>query len=308
MRGVRPMPLDLRPLTLAELLDRSFSIYKRHFWLFAGIMAVPSVFAMTMLVLLRLLRAPVTPGTPPQRVFELMFPVMLGLVIFTFVYMVVYMYALGATSVAVSELYLGRDTTVGDAYRRVRPFGGRLLLLFICLVLASAGASLLVGAVAIGSALFLALLSRVLAVIVVPFAAFGVFVVFVLIAVRFGVSVPALVIENVPVTTAIRRSVDLTRDNAGRVFLIVLCATVIAYATSLIFTGPFSIAALVAGPDTRLALLFNLVGAVSGAIGGMISGPIMIIGLAMMYYDLRIRKEALDLELLLANLDAPRVS
>jgi hypothetical protein len=39
----------------------------------------------------------------------------------------------------------------------------------------------------------------------------------------------------------------------------------------------------------------------------MISGPIMIIGLAMMYYDLRIRKEALDLELLLGHLDAPPV-
>jgi hypothetical protein len=92
------------------------------------------------------------------------------------------------------------------------------------------------------------------------------------------------------------------------VFLIVLCATVIAYATALVFQGPFSIAALVAGPATKTALLLNIAGAVSGAIGGMISGPVMIIGLAMMYYDLRIRKEALDLELLLANLDSPRAS
>jgi hypothetical protein len=147
----------------------------------------------------------------------------------------------------------------------------------------------------------------VLALIVVPFAALGVFIVIVLISVRLGVSVPALVIENVPAGRAIRRSVDLTHDHVGRVFLIVLCATVIAYATSLVFTGPFSIAAMVVGPTTKLALLFNLAGAVSGGIGAMISGPIMIIGLAMMYYDLRIRKEALDLELLLTHLDAPPV-
>jgi len=130
----------------------------------------------------------------------------------------------------------------------------------------------------------------------------------VLMSVRFGVSVPALVIEGVPASTALKRSIELTRDNMGRVFLIILCATVIAYATSLLFTGPFSLAALAVGPTTKLALLLNVAGAISGAIGGMISGPVMIIGLAMMYYDLRIRKEALDLELLLANVDAPGVS
>ena len=37
------MSLDLRPLTLGELLDRSFSLYRRHFWLFVGIMALPSL-------------------------------------------------------------------------------------------------------------------------------------------------------------------------------------------------------------------------------------------------------------------------
>ena len=38
----------------------------------------------------------------------------------------------------------------------------------------------------------------------------------------------------------------------------------------------------------------------------MFSGPIMIIGLAMVYYDLRVRKEALDLRMMLDSLDAPR--
>lgn len=308
MRGVRPMPLDLRPLTLAELLDRSFSFYKRHFWLFAGIMAVPAAFAMVVAVLTGILRTPVAPNTPPEKLFLTLLPAALGLILFALVYMVVYMYALGATSVAVSELYLGRDATVGDAYRRVRPLGGRLLLLIIWTVLSIFGACVLVGAVAVGFALFLALISRVLAVLVAPFAFLAVVVVVILMTVRFGVSVPALVIENVPAATALRRSIELTRDNVGRVFLIILCATVIAYATALIFQGPFSLAAQVIGPGTKGALLLSVAGAVSGAIGGMISGPVMIIGLAMMYYDLRIRKEALDLELLLTNLDAPRAN
>jgi hypothetical protein len=34
-------PLDLRPLSLGELLDRTFFLYRRHFLLFAGIAAIP---------------------------------------------------------------------------------------------------------------------------------------------------------------------------------------------------------------------------------------------------------------------------
>jgi hypothetical protein len=33
--------LDLRPLSLGEILDRTFSLYRRHFILFLGINAFP---------------------------------------------------------------------------------------------------------------------------------------------------------------------------------------------------------------------------------------------------------------------------
>jgi hypothetical protein len=33
--------LDLRPLSLGELLDRTFSLYRRNFWLFLGILRIP---------------------------------------------------------------------------------------------------------------------------------------------------------------------------------------------------------------------------------------------------------------------------
>jgi hypothetical protein len=34
------MPALLRPLTLGELLDRAFQVYRTRFWIFAGIAAV----------------------------------------------------------------------------------------------------------------------------------------------------------------------------------------------------------------------------------------------------------------------------
>ena len=302
------MQLDLRPLTLAELLDRSFSLYKRHFWLFVGIMAVPAACGMLPLVSMRIFRSPVARTIPPEKVLMYVLPAAVGLIIFFLVYMVVYMYAVGAASIAVSDLYLGRDSTIGSAYRRVRPLGWRLVLLFLWTLLSIMGACLLVGVTAAAVAYLVSFVARPLAALVAVFAFLAVFAVFVWMTVRMGVSVPVLVVEKVTAATALKRSFELTQGNAGRVFLIVLCAAVVAYATALIFTGPFSIAALAAGPETKTALLFNIGGAISGAIGGMLSGPIMIIGLAMVYYDLRTRKEALDLELLLENVDAPRVA
>ncbi|HEV2350884.1 MAG TPA: hypothetical protein VG028_13675 [Terriglobia bacterium] len=35
--------MELRPLSIGELLDRTFSYYRRNFWLFVGIVAAPQV-------------------------------------------------------------------------------------------------------------------------------------------------------------------------------------------------------------------------------------------------------------------------
>ena len=43
---------ELRPLTLGELLDRTFQLYRNHFWLFVGIMAIPSAFSVPFTVLI----------------------------------------------------------------------------------------------------------------------------------------------------------------------------------------------------------------------------------------------------------------
>ena len=56
------MSLDLRPLTLGELLDRSFSLYRRHFWLFVGIMALPSLLGLAFGLLVALFNP--QPGSP----------------------------------------------------------------------------------------------------------------------------------------------------------------------------------------------------------------------------------------------------
>ena len=55
--------LDLRPLSLGEMLDRTFSLYRRHFWLFMGINAVPQLLVLA-LHLAQTWYGGVTPTTP----------------------------------------------------------------------------------------------------------------------------------------------------------------------------------------------------------------------------------------------------
>jgi hypothetical protein len=120
---------------------------------------------------------------------------------------------------------------------------------------------------------------------------------------RYAVVVPALVLEQTTAAEAIRRSIYLTRGYLGRVTLLLLCGFVLAYAGLLIFQMPFSVAAALSGPDSSASLVFTVLGTISSTIGGTITGPLMIIGFAVLYYDLRIRKEALDLDMMISALD-----
>ena len=60
-----------------------------------------------------------------------------------------------------------------------------------------------------------------------------------------------------------------------------------------------------AGEETTTAFWFRIAGLVFGTIGGTFSAPFGVVGLALMYYDLRIRKEAFDLQHMLNTLDPP---
>jgi hypothetical protein len=300
------MAFDLRPLTLAELLDRSFSIYKRHLWLFVGIMAVPAVVATLYAVAMQAFSGAIRPDMPPERVLLIFIPMMIGAFVFMIALIVVHTFAFGAATLAVGQLYNGLEPTVGEMYRDVRRRGGRLMLLMMWVILRLGGTWMgLFILTMIGTGL-LGFVSRIASGIFLVVGLVGGFLLTGYLVVRYAVSVPAVVLEDLPAGRALSRSVELTHGHRGRVFLIMLCAAMISYATALLLQGPFMLGAFIAGPGTSTALGLTIVGAVLGGIGGMFSGPIMIIGLAMIYYDLRIRKEALDLRMMLDSLDTPR--
>src|SRR5271169_521262 len=92
---------ELRPLSLGELLDRTFRLYREHFWLFVGIMAIPSAFSIPFTVVIFSLQSSALTGRPPTPT-AVAGMILFGLA-FLCVFSAIYAVAIGATTYAVSE-------------------------------------------------------------------------------------------------------------------------------------------------------------------------------------------------------------
>ena len=312
--------VELRPLSIGELLDRTFSYYRRHFLLFVGIMALPQGVIIGASVMLQVLRLNATlqpgPRDPAAALeqFSSFFTRMFITAGFMFVVMfVVYSIVHGATAYALSEVHLGRTTTIVGAFRALRGKVWRLLDVvfsiglrifgvfagFMALMLLMIGAMSLTSQGGRPDPVFIIL------VVLLMFAGIiGVAVLSMLMVMRYALSVPALVLENIPARQAIRRSVALAKGNLGRIFLIMLLMYLINMAVAALFQGPFMVAMFVVGARNGvMPLWISLPMTVSGGIGGALVGPLMVIGLTLLYVDARVRKEGFDLQIMLAGLD-----
>lgn len=306
------MAFDLRPLTLGELLDRSFTLYRRHVWLFVGLMAIPSVFTLIFTVGSELvndmIRANMDPDGEVQPVA--IAGVFAGSVAFVVVfvgYLIAYMMTLGATTVAVSEIYVGRMATIAGAYSHIRGQVGRLMLLMLLVGLRLFGifvaGTVLIGLTTVAAAAIGGATGGAIAGLGAMLLLVGTMLAVFVFSLRYAVAVPSLALEDVTAGESIRRSIALTRGSLGRAAVLVVFAMIVTYGAVLILQGPFLIAAMMAGEDTAMAFWLGLLGAVTGTIGAAVTGPVMIIALALFYYDVRIRKEGLDLQLMIAGLD-----
>lgn len=305
------MALDLRPLSLGELLDRSFSLYRRHFKTFVAIMAPPSAIAFGAAVVVQFMQEAMLTATRAgadadiNRLAVVMMASVAAMFALMLAYWVAYMVALGATTAAVSELYLERAVTAAAAYRTMRGRIGALVALLVLIGVRFLGLAVIAGVLMAAAGMsFEGPAGAIGAVLVLVFLLAGAIVAFFMML-RYSLSVPALVLERVRASDAIRRSIELTRGNFLRVLVLIVFATLIAYVTLILFQGPFAMGAMLAGPGTAAAFWLNLAGALTGAVAGAISGPIMIVALALLYYDARIRQEGLDLQIMMAALDPP---
>ena len=266
--------LELRPLSLGEILDRTFTVYRRHFLLFVGIAAIPQLLVLVVQLLEIFLKAAPAPVAPPVTQQLQASGALLGLgflvvLLGVVVYVVAMLLSTGATVFAVSELYLGRTITIGEALRRMR---GELGALFGVLVL---------GWLATMAGLIL---------LVLP----GIYLVC-----RFAVSVPAALLENLGPRSALERSYGLTKDFAGRAFLIYVLYFVLIFAASSLFQWPFLYGLALSRNDPTMIRVWSALMQAGGFAAGILVTPVLTIATALFYYDLRVRKEAFDLQVMM---------
>jgi hypothetical protein len=271
--------LDLRPLSLGEILDRTFSLHRNHFWLFTGIIAIPNLLVLAFqLVQTAVTAVPAIPSAVPAEEFQARAPGLSGLgitgllvggFIAIIVYLIVYLFAQGGTVFAVSELYLGRTITIGEALKRMRGQAGNLF-----------GVTLLNGLVIMVATLFL----------IIP----GVYM-----ACRLVTTVPAALLEDLGPRDSLTRSYSLTKDFAGRAFVIYLLYFFLLSAAAMLLTFPFSIGLMMNMKHPENMRIWMALSHVGGFLAGVLVTPFFMIATCVFYYDLRVRKEAFDLQLMM---------
>ncbi len=250
----------LRPLTVGEILDTSFSLYRRHF---TALATVALVCTGAPLVLRLFLEA--GGGIFSNLVLALLYGISL---------VVLNLVATGATVFIVSESYLGRPISAREALNRATPYIGRILVCSLLMTLV------------IGLGFLLLLIPGVI------------------LAVGLALAIPAVVLEpRSSASAALSRSWELTRGARWRIFGLGVTLLVLLYIPVIAITGLLAVMLPQASGASFGSASVSTVAVLAGAgLVQMFIYPLFYCVLTVTYYDLRVRKEGFDLELLASTL------
>ena len=119
--------------------------------------------------------------------------------------------------------------------------------------------------------------------------------------VAWAFALPVLLVEGARGRTALARSFELVRGRWWKTFGTLVVGFVLAAIISTLMQGIFLIG-MVVGDDNDTAVL--VLSALAGIVGLAISTPFQAALLTVLYFDLRVRKEGFDLELLAQEIGA----
>ena len=265
-------------MPLGELLDETFKLYRRHFNVIAGVALVIILPGLLINLISGYYRAnPLTYIT--QILQNLNNPEQLQIIqnrqaqygssalylLNIPVAILLYPFTAGALFRAATSLAAGNAENVGSILIGT---ARRYFSMF--------GIGILTGLVALGS----------IAIVTIP--------VVIWVLVRWTVDTPTLFAENIGPVQAIGRSWQLVRDNWWRTAGILIVVTIMVGLINSVLTALFGgIAALLPGlnQDFQAALVLTL----TTLIGALVAA-IQPIAITMLYLDLRVRKEGLDLD------------
>jgi hypothetical protein len=277
--------LELRPMGIGDILDRTFRLYRSHFMPFFLVMLVVQAIAHVGTLAWQLnfwtqMPALGESAAPPGPAFFGAFALMIPVMIVTFVLNQI---GIGTLTAAVSAAFLRQPVSIRQALQTVRPKLGRLI-----------GATLL-NSLIIGLGFLLCIIPGIY------------FTLWYLLVSQ------VVIIENLRPVAALRRSKELMRVKTDRGFarhnytkaaLILIIMFALGAVVGGLVNVPFAIAEIISGDD-RMAAPYEPLKLLHGVLNMVVHAAVMPVGLIAMilfYYDIRIRKEGFDLELLASAL------
>jgi hypothetical protein len=297
------MSYELRPLTLAEILDAAFRLVQTEWRTLVGLAAVMQIPLVLLGSWAEWLFDPFAePFEPGQEVAPEALMEMVGLLMgLGLVYMILYPFIAAAVTAAVGNYYLGRRFEIRDAARAGLESLLRLIASYLVYLVAYLGAIFLLGgavtmAVVMGSVLFGQLLEAtgnfgLVVAILIGVAGVGVVAFFLLFAGAVASLLPPVaVLESHGVMGTVSRAFSLAGTAKSRVVLVIFSAGMIVGLP--VFGAQMMI--------SFVPLLGLLIWAGFQAVGFAFTTSVAVV----LYFDLRCRAENYDLELLAEQVEA----
>ena len=304
----------LRPLSLAEILDRTAQLYRSRFLVFLGISTIPAgtifVFAAAIFAFIAWMGQNSRNGASVADVFVWVFLALVALLVLP-IGLAASSLGAAAMSDASARIFLGEAITIRNSYRNVWKRGWRYLGLYTLQGLVIVGVPAIVflaGMVAMiagkvkgyatgdNSPVFGGLMFLLMVIL-------GGFAVWMLL--QFCLVFPAAVVEQASAWTALKRGVRLSQGTRGRILVLYILGLVLNW--MLTWAVTFVVIITVAmipslqgqkhSEAVGMIMMFSLYGSYF-AVKALIK-PIYGIALTIFYFDQRIRKEAFDIEWLM---------
>jgi len=266
--AIRPR---LRPLSLGEILDVSIKICLAH-W--RTLLKAVLVVVVPVQIVSTILTADYTVSSfdfstsstkTTEETLDELNQYLGGLAISSLLQLLAVLLATAACFRAIAQAYLGETTDWRSSLSFALHLAPSLLLLTVLYVLG----------VLLGTVFFIA-----------P----GIWL-----YVAWAFAMPALLVEGLRGRKALGRSFQLVKGRWWRTFGVIVVGFILAGIISTVVQGAFLIGIVVGADNDALVLVLTTI---AGIVGLAVSTPFQAALLTVVYFDLRVRKEGFDLELL----------
>jgi len=257
---------ELRPLSISEILDVTFRLYRERFVTFLIIALVVYLPYSLLLAFIGLGSPAASPGTVNAQGFNPV-PLILGGLGLFLLLMIFLPLCLAALTENISATYLGQNLSAAESYQRALPRLAGLI-----------GTQILAGLIILAG----------FCLLIVPGIIFSLW---------FYTLTPIVILEGISGTAALGRSRELMRGNLGKAFGLAFLVGILAAIIGAILGAVIGFIPFLQQNPAVGIFIRNL--------ANTIVLPIQTAPVVLLYYDLRIRKEAFDLQMLASAMEQP---